>query len=635
MEFWQIFYPKSKKNMNKVIVLCAYVFIMFGVGGNYAFSQKYLPLVPIPVEAKSLTGTFNLSSKSKIVVPSDKEEVKKVAKLVVVQLESLTGFQTAISSDVKKDGKQAIVLILNNKADPRLGSEGYRLQVSSNKITVSANKSAGLFYGMQTLFQLIPVEKQKASIKIQCLNIIDYPRFGWRGLMLDVSRHFFTKEEVKKYIDQMVKYKYNTFHWHLADDNGWRIEIKAYPKLTSIGAWSVARTGRYGSFEPEEAGEPATYGGFYTQDDIREIVKYASDRFVTIIPEIDVPGHSREIIAAYPEVSCSGKQTKVSAGTRNQIGENVLCVGNDHNFEMLDTVFGEIASLFPGEYFHVGGDEANREFWRDCPKCKKRMQDENLQTLDQLQSYFTQRVGRILTSKGKRMIGWDEILEGGLAPDATVMSWRGTEGAVAAAKAGHQSVMSPTQFCYFDYMQGAPFIERIGGGYLRTKRVYQFEPVPAGVESRFILGGQGNIWTEMIPNYRRVEYMTWPRAQALSEVLWSPVEKRNWEDFVPRMESQFPHFDQASVNYARSIYDPEISTVNDDKGNMQIVYTPEIKGLDIYYTFDCTFPDNFSEKYKDKPISIPKGASEIWAITYRNGKPIGRLLVTTLNELKR
>jgi hexosaminidase len=504
-----------------------------------------------------------------------------------------------------------------------------------NKIIVSANKPAGLFYGMQTLLQLIPTEKQNKSIKIPCVNIVDYPRFGWRGLMLDVSRHFFTKEEVKRYIDQMVKYKYNTFHWHLADDNGWRIEIKAYPKLTNIGAWSVARTGRYGSFEPEEAGEPATYGGFYTQDDIREIVKYASDRFVTIIPEIDVPGHSREIIAAYPEVSCSGKQTKVSAGTRNQIGENVLCVGNDHNFEMLDTVFGEIASLFPGEYFHVGGDEANREFWRDCPKCKKRMQDENLQTLDQLQSYFTQRVGRILTSKGKRMIGWDEILEGGLAPDATVMSWRGSEGAVAAAKAGHQSVMSPTQFCYFDYMQGEPFIERIGGGYLRTKRVYQFEPVPPGVESRFILGGQGNIWTEMIPNYRRVEYMTWPRAQALSEVLWSPTVKRNWDDFVHRMEAQFPRFDQANVNYARCIYDPEISVVNDDKGNMQIVFTPEIKGLDIYYTFDCTFPDNFSEKYNDKPVSIPKGATEIWSITYRSGKPIGRLLVTILKDLKR
>ncbi len=621
--------------MNKTIFLFVYFFITFWNGNSSVFSQDYLPLVPIPVEVKSVTGNFYLSSKSKIVIPSGKEEILKVAKLLVVQLESQTGFQTAISSDIKKGGNQTVILKLNRESNVMLGSEGYILNVSLNKIIVSANKPAGLFYGMQTLLQLIPTEKQNKSIKIPCVNIVDYPRFGWRGLMLDVSRHFFTKEEVKRYIDQMVKYKYNTFHWHLADDNGWRIEIKAYPKLTNIGAWSVARTGRYGSFEPEEAGEPATYGGFYTQDDIREIVKYASDRFVTIIPEIDVPGHSREIIAAYPEVSCSGKQTKVSAGTRNQIGENVLCVGNDHNFEMLDTVFGEIASLFPGEYFHVGGDEANREFWRDCPKCKKRMQDENLQTLDQLQSYFTQRVGRILTSKGKRMIGWDEILEGGLAPDATVMSWRGSEGAVAAAKAGHQSVMSPTQFCYFDYMQGEPFIERIGGGYLRTKRVYQFEPVPPGVESRFILGGQGNIWTEMIPNYRRVEYMTWPRAQALSEVLWSPTVKRNWDDFVHRMEAQFPRFDQANVNYARCIYDPEISVVNDDKGNMQIVFTPEIKGLDIYYTFDCTFPDNFSEKYNDKPVSIPKGATEIWSITYRSGKPIGRLLVTILKDLKR
>jgi hexosaminidase len=621
--------------MNKVFFLFVCFFLTLWGGGNCVFCQNQLPLVPEPVEVKSLTSIFYLSSKSKIVIPSGNEEIWRIAKLFSIQLESLTDLQTTISSDIKKDGKQAVILKLNRESNALLDSEGYLLDVSSHKITIAANKPAGIFYGIQTLLQLIPTKKQNASIEIPCVNIVDYPRFGWRGLMLDVSRHFFTKEEVKRYIDQMVKYKYNTFHWHLTDDNGWRIEIKSYPKLTSVGAWSVARTGRYGSFEPEQVGEPTTYGGFYTQDDIREIVKYANARFVTIVPEVDVPAHSREIIAAYPEVSCSGKPTTVSAGTRNPISENVLCVGNEHNFEMLDAIFGEIASLFPGVYIHIGGDEANKDFWKGCPQCQKRMTDEGLKNEEELQSYFTQRVGRILASKGKKLIGWDEILEGGLAPDATVMSWRGSEGAVAATKAGHQSVMSPTQFCYFDYMQGEPFIERMGAGHLRVSHVYQFEPVPAEADPRFILGGQGNIWTEMIPNFRRVEYMTWPRALALSEVLWSPAKKRNWDDFAGRMEAQFPRFDQAKVNYAPCIYDPEISAVNDDKGYMQIVFTPEIKGLDIYYTFDGTFPDNFSGKYTDRPISIPKGASEIWAITYRNGKPIGRLLVASLDELKR
>ena len=432
----------------------------------------------------------------------------------------------------------------------------------------------------------------------------------------------------------MVKYKYNTFHWHLTDDNGWRVEIKAYPKLTSVGAWSVSRTGRYGGFAPEEGGEAATYGGFYTQDDIREVVKYAADRFVTIVPEIDVPAHSKAVLAAYPEVSCSGKPTTVSAGTNNGIDENVFCVGNEQNFKMLDVIFGELASLFPGDYIHVGGDEANREFWKNCPKCQQRMKEENLKDLPELQSYFTRRIGKIIASKGKKMIGWDEILEGGLAPDASVMSWRGIDGAIAAVKAGHTAVMSPTSFCYFDYLQGEKNIERNSFGFLRAKRVYEFEPVPDGVDPKFILGGQGNIWSECIPNFRRVEYMTWPRALVLAEILWSPKSDRNWDQFVPRMEAQFPRFDQAEVNYATSIYDPEISIVRALEGDLRIAFTPEISGLDVFYTFDCTFPDKFSAKYDGNPIKTPKGSSEIWAITYRNGKPVGRLLTITLDELK-
>lgn len=617
--------------MNKLSFLFACV-LLIAISSSSAFGQNRQSLIPQPVERKDLPGTFSFGLKTKIIIPAENSEVRETAELFAGQLASLTGSKLLITSD---KAKRSIEFRLNNVDNSRLGKEGYSIRVSTLNIMISANTPAGLFYGAQTFLQLVP-PVENSSVTIPCTEITDYPRFGWRGLMLDVSRHFFTKDEVKRFIDQMVKYKYNVFHWHLTDDNGWRVEIKAYPKLTSVGAWSVTRIGRYSSnyFVPEEPGELATYGGFYTQNVIREIVAYAAARFVTIVPEVDVPAHSRAAIAAYPEISCSGKPTTVSAGTSNGIGENVFCVGNENNFKMLDVIFGELASLFPGEYIHIGGDEANREFWKGCPKCQQRMREENLKSLPELQSYFTQRVSKILQSKGKKLIGWDEILEGGLAPDATVMSWRGMEGAIAAAKAGHHSVMTPTQFCYLDYLQGEKNIERNSFGYLRAKRVYEFEPVPEGVDASYILGGQGNVWGEFIPNYRRVEYMTWPRALILAEVLWSPQGKRNWDEFVSRMEDHFPRFDQAEVNYATSIYDPEIAMVKTEKGEFRITFTPEIKGLDIYYTFDCTFPDKFSAKYNGKPIQTPRGSSEIWAISYRNGKPIGRLLVITFDELK-
>lgn len=617
--------------MNRLTVFVTCFLIVLLGNSNFVFSQKNSSLLPKPVEVKTKEGSFVLSSKTKITIPAGNKEIQEVADLFSAQLASQIGQKLEIS---EAKAKQSIVFILNATANSRLGNEGYLLNVTTQNITISANKPAGLFYGAQTLLQLIPPVKAEGSVAVECTEMTDYPRFGWRGLMLDVSRHFFTKDEVKRFIDQMVKYKYNVFHWHLTDDNGWRVEIKAYPKLTSVGAWSVARTGRYGGFAPEEEGEPATYGGFYTQEDVREIVKYAADRFVTIVPEVDVPAHSKAVLAAYPEVSCSGKPTTVSAGTNNGIGENVFCVGNEQNFKMLDVIFGELASLFPGDYIHVGGDEANREFWKGCPKCQHRMKEENLKDLPELQSYFSRRIGKIVASKGKKMIGWDEILEGGLAPEASVMSWRGIDGAIAAAKAGHTAVMSPTSFCYFDYLQGEKNIERNSFGYLRAKRVYEFEPVPDGIDSKFILGAQGNVWGEFIPNYRRVEYMTWPRALVLAEIVWSPKSDRNWDEFVPRMEAQFPRFDQAEVNYATSIYDPEIAMVKSAEGDLRIAFTPEISGLDIYYTFDCTFPDKFSAKYDGTPIKTPKGSSEIWAITYRNGKPIGRLLVITFDELK-
>ena len=617
--------------ITRLVVIAVFFACLFAGNSHRALGQSSLPVVPKPVEIKMQKGTFLLSEKTSLSVPAGNNDIREIAELFAGELASVSGHKPEVISG---KAKQSIEFKLTVTTDVSLGNEGYLLTVSPQGVVICANKPAGLFYGAQTFLQMVPPVKVTAPIAIAATQITDYPRFGWRGLMLDVSRHFFTKDEVKRFIDQMVKYKYNVFHWHLTDDNGWRVEIKSYPKLTSVGAWSVSRTGWYGSFEPEASGEPATYGGFYTQDDIREVVKYAADRFVTIVPEIDVPAHSREVLAAYPEVSCSGKPTTVSAGTNNDIGENVFCVGNEQNFKMLDVIFGELASLFPGEYIHIGGDEANREFWKNCPKCQQRMKDENIKDLPELQSYFTRRIGKIIASKGKKIIGWDEILEGGLAPEASVMSWRGMEGAVAAAKAGHQAVMSPTAFCYFDFMQGEKKIERNSVGSLRARRVYEFEPVPDGIDPKYILGGQGNVWGEFTPNYRRVEYMTWPRALVLSEILWSPKQNRDWDEFVPRMEAQFPRFEQAEVNYAPSIYDPDVSMVKTEEGDYRIVFTPEIKGLEVYYTFDCTFPDKFSSKFDGAPIRTPKGSSEIWAITYRNGKPIGRLLVITFDELK-
>ncbi|MDP4186281.1 MAG: family 20 glycosylhydrolase, partial [Bacteroidota bacterium] len=381
-----------------------------------------------------------------------------------------------------------------------------------------------------------------------------------------------------------------------------------------------------------QPGEAATDGGYYTQEDIKEIVKYASDRFITIVPEIDIPGHSMGFIASYPQASCDGKQHLVYAGTAGGAGDNVLCAGNEENFTMLSNIFGEIASLFPGEFIHIGGDEVDKSFWKGCPKCQKVMTDNGLKNEHELQSYFIKRVEKIVESKGKKIIGWDEILQGGLAPNAAVMSWQGMEGGIAAAKAGHYVVMTPTSHCYLDYQQGEAAIEGLGGG-ARISNTYKFEPVPEGVDAKYILGGQGNVWTEFIANERRVEYMTWPRALALSEVYWSPKSKRDWNSFVPRMEAQFERFKNTGVNYAPSVYDPDIYPVKNQDGSIQIGFRTEMTGLDIYYTFDFSFPDNFSAKYDGNPIKAPMGASVICAITYRNGKPVGRLLRINLDDL--
>ncbi|MEO8862505.1 MAG: family 20 glycosylhydrolase [Ginsengibacter sp.] len=628
--------------MKNVFACVCFIFlstITFGQVNNTKIS-----IIPQPVSIVENQGYFSLPEN--IIIESvNKPEMKQVEAFLKERFST----PTSIPVDVKFSAPSATIkLVLNNRADAVLGTEGYQLIVSPKNIIIQANQPAGLFYGAQTLVQLFPKEIESAvavpNIKWQapCVNITDYPRFGWRGLMFDVARHFFTKEQVEQYIDEMVRYKYNLLHLHLTDDEGWRIEIKGLPRLSEVGAWNVKKVGYFDTFSEPKADEPRTYGGFYTQDDIKELVKYAKDRFVNILPEIDVPGHSLAAIAAYPDLSCSGgaENHGVSSGEEikdwtNHVAlvDDNLCPANENVYVFLDKVITQVAQLFPFEYIHMGGDETFKTFWEKSDAIKALMQKEKLKTMDEVQSYFEKRVEKIVESKGKKFMGWDEILEGGLAPNAVVMSWRGIQGGIRAAKMGHEVVMSPTTFAYIDYMQGDPAIEPRVYATLRLKTAYSFEPVPDSVNPKFIKGGQANLWTEQVYNMRHAQYMTWPRAFAISEDLWSPNEKKNWDNFVGRVEDHFARFDEAQVKYAPSMYDPIIDASNDAENKLNLELSTEINGLDIYYTFDNSFPDNFYPKYTG-PVAVPEDAVQLKLITYRNGKPIGRMMTVPVSELK-
>ena len=625
---------------------CCITFIGFGQ------TRTDIDVIPEPVSLNKNVGTFSLPQR--IVIEADtRPEMKQVIAFLKDRLSTPTGIPVIVKNPAPS---ATIKLILNKKADVVIGKEGYNLLVNPRNIIIKANEPAGIFYAVQTLLQLFPGEIEssvplkhnpagKANIKWQapCVTITDYPRFGWRGLMFDVSRHFFTKKEVEQYIDRMVRYKYNLLHMHLTDDEGWRIEIKGLPKLTEVGAWNVKKVGYFGTFPPPGPEEPRNYGGFYTQEDIKEIVQYAKERFVNILPEIDVPGHSLAAIAAYPDLSCSGGAGNhgVSSGeeikdwtTHTALVDDNLCPANENVYVFLDKVITQVAQLFPFEYIHMGGDETFKTFWEKSDAIKTLMQKEGLKNMEEVQSYFEKRVEKIVESKGKKFMGWDEILEGGLAPDAVVMSWRGMEGGIKAAKMGHEVVMSPTTFVYIDYMQGDPAIEPHIYATLRLNKTYQFEPLPDSVDARFIKGGQANLWTEQVYNMRHAEYMTWPRAFAVSESLWSPKAKKNWNNFTRKVENHFARFDIAQIKYSPAMYDPVINVAATPDKQLKIELSTEIEGLDIYYTFDNSFPDNFYPKYKE-PIIAPKEASFFKLITYRDGKPIGRLITVSMEDLKK
>jgi hexosaminidase len=596
---------------------------------NLVLTAQNINIIPQPQKVEMGKGYFSFTEKTTIYY--NNQQLKFLAGYTSETIKSLNTLQLPVVSHNSTQSKaNSINLILDPKTNT--AKEGYILSVSKKGINIRAVTSQGLFYGVQSLLQLVPINGDK---KIPVLEMKDEPRFAWRGLMLDVSRHFFTIDEVKRLLDQMAIYKFNILHLHLTDDQGWRLEIKKLPELTRVGAWRVPRTGLWWERDRPQEGEKATYGGFYTQEEIKELIGYAAKRCINILPEIDVPGHSLAAIAAYPFLSSSKLTYQVNPGCKFYgIDDNSLCAGKESTYDFLNTVFTEVAELFPFEYIHIGGDECYKGFWKKCEDCQKRMKNNGLKDVNELQSYFIKRLEKMLQEKGKKLMGWDEILEGGLAPNATVMSWRGMAGGIAAAKANHHVVMSPNNYAYLDLYQGDPAIEPPTYSMLRIKTVYDFEPVPQGVDSSFILGGQGNLWTESVPTFRQAEYMFWPRSFALAEVLWTPKSDRNWPGFIHRTEVHMQRFDKSDINYARSFYDAIITPSKDAKGDLEIQLSTEIEGLDTYYSFDNTYPDHHSPLYKKgEKLVIPKDADTFRVITCRDGKPVGRMITVPLSEL--
>jgi hexosaminidase len=605
-------------------------------------------IIPTPVSYESAEGELILDEHFNIGLLTDNDVLKKHAAIFRSDLEAI-GIVSRIQASDSASAKE-LKIGLNETPVETLGSEGYQLLVEQDGMVLMANEEAGIFNGLQTIRQLLPVKRgvnaegKKDPIKIATCIINDYPRFEWRGLMLDVSRHFFTVEEVKAYLDMMAKYKFNVFHWHLTDDEGWRIEIKTFPKLTEVGAWRVERHGRFGAnrASPKKS-EKSTYGGFYTQDEIRDVIAYAADRNITIVPEIDVPGHSMALLAAYPQYSTKKEFKFVNPGAKfaewysggkfEMLIENTLNPADPAVYAFLDMIFDEIAKLFPGEYIHMGGDECYKGYWEADEKVQAFMAKNGIKDSHELQSYFVKRVEKIISSKGKKMIGWDEILEGGLAEGAAVMSWRGMKGGIEAAGMGHKVVMSPTDFAYLDYTQGDYSVENKIYADLSLEKSYSFDPVPEFIlDPELILGGQGNLWTEVIPNLPYAFYMTYPRGMALSESLWSPKENKNWENFLDRTEAHFNRFDEMEINIAKTIYEPHVK-VYKEGNKLMCALKNDFEDIEMYYTIDNTYPVKFGNKYTE-PFEVPKGDLSLRVQSFRNGQPIERLLQIHRKDLE-
>lgn len=615
------------KALNYIKNIAFLIFHLLINGNIFAKTPIEQQLIPQPSFIQKQIGQFNFSSKTEIIMPNHSS---------YNELRSVIKEQLAIiikSKATKSNAKSFINLTLNKTFDNSIGEEGYNLKIGKKTTTIGANTAKGWFYGWQTMSQLL---KLSQSNRISAMLIKDKPKLQWRGLMLDVSRHFFPKPVIFRYIDQMAKYKFNVLHFHLTDNQGWRLEIKQLPKLTSVGAWRVPRTGYWKDMKAPEENEEASYGGFYSQADIKEIVKYAQKRFVDIVPEIDLPGHSLAFVASYPEVSCTKTPQKVLAGDPwNPTRTNVLCVGNDSVYVKLDQIFSEVAKLFPSKYIHIGGDEVTRSYWKKCTDCQKIIAKENLNNVDELQTYFINRVAKIISSKGKTPVGWFDNLPGKLDSNLILMSWKDNKGGIKSTNQGHNVIMTPAFFTYLDFYQGDPFLESANFTVNRLSNTYKFNPLPEGINKQNVLGGQGSLWTEQVPNERKLQYMTWPRAFALTEKLWATGENADWNTFAKRIETHLPLLDTDSVKYSRQFYEPIVIGNRNSLGQTEIKLETEITDLEIYYSFDDSDPDQFYPKYKNATISIPKGAKNIRVVTYRNNLQKSRIVKFPITEIER
>ncbi len=555
---------KNGNKMNKMNKM-KFLFYVF-VSAILCFSQNIIAkgsseinIIPLPEKCKINSGSFVFNEKTKIVLDVKNEDLIHAASILNELFSSAAGFTIPVIEQASGSG------LIVCKLNPSLtNDELYKLSIKKNKIQIEAKKPQGIFYAMQSIRQLLPpqIESnqkiQNIKWEVPCVEIEDSPRYIYRGLMLDCSRHFFTKGEVKQYIDLMAFHKMNTFHWHLTDDQGWRIEIKKYPKLTTVGGYrNRTLEGAYVS-PSKRKWDNTVYGGFYTQEDVKEIIAYAKKRFVTVIPEIELPGHAIAALAAYPQYSCSGGPFEVEGlwGVHNDI----FC-SREETFEFLEGILGEVSELFPSQYIHIGGDEAPKLRWKRCYSCQERIKKEGLKDEHELQSYFVTRISKFLASKGKRIIGWDEILEGGLAPDATVMSWQGMKGGIEAAKQNHDVIMAPNSYVYLDYYQANPKTEPHAiGGYLPIWKVYSCNPTPKELtpdEAKHIIGFQGNLWTEYIKTFSHALYMAYPRAAAVAEVGWTADSQKNYDKFQNRLMVIMKHYDMMGINYNKTFLTEE------------------------------------------------------------------------------
>jgi hexosaminidase len=607
------------------MILCMTILLLH----TSCFQQKNEPIkptiLPIPVSQNITGGHFTLNSNTQLVYETD---FKQVAEFLKSYLENGSTIKLKATESAHK-----ISFVRDKKITNK---EGYELTVSKTGITISASTATGAFYGVQSLRQLIPIQFENGSyegseVAIQNIEIKDAPQFKYRGMHLDVGRHFFSVDFIKKYIDMMSMLKMNTFHWHLTEDQGWRIEIKKYPKLNEIAAYRKETLIGHYSDQPQKY-DGKEYGGYYTQEQVKDIVKYAGDRQIDVIPEIEMPGHSVAAISAYPELGCTGKQIDVA--TKWGIFDDIYCT-KESTFKFLENVLDEVMELFPSKYIHIGGDEAPKTNWKSCPNCQKLIKKEGLKDEHGLQSYFITRMEKYINSKGKQIIGWDEILEGGLAPNATVMSWRGINGAVTAAKQHHDVILTPGSHCYFDHYQSTNENEPVAiGGFLPLEKVYSFNPIPAELtkeESKYVLGAQGNVWTEYMQTEDKVEYMMFPRIVALSEVVWSKPENKDYESFKSRLIQYQKRLDMLDVNYANHLY--EISgKLNTNKEGLSYTLEASSKDQSILYTTDGTVPTIDSPIYSE-PISLEE-TSTIKAASFNTTKIISSVFSETITTHK-